>query len=68
MKAEKEYMEGPEAFRRFDAFMGKLLTVPREVIQAREEEYRKQAALNPKKRGPKPKSAASHGAGAAPKA
>ena len=68
MRAEKEYIEGPEAFRRFDAFMGKLLAVPREVIQAREEEYRKQAALNPQKRGPKPKIAASRDPGAGLKA
>lgn len=64
MKAEKEYIEGPEAFKRFDAAMGKILSVSKEEIVRREEEYRKQAALNPNKRGPKSKRSASRDAGA----
>lgn len=47
--------EGPEAFMRFDATMKKLLAVPHSVLLQREAEYKKQAALNPRKRGPKPK-------------
>lgn len=40
---------------RFDATMKKLLAVPHSVLLQREAEYKKQAALNPRKRGPKPK-------------
>jgi hypothetical protein len=50
-----ECVEGPEAFARFDAIMAKLLSVPRAVLLAREAEYKRQAALNPSKPGPKPK-------------
>ena len=39
----------------FDKLVGKVLTVSREEMQRRESEYQKQAALNPNKRGPKPK-------------
>ena len=52
---EAEYVEGPEAWKRFEALMKKIITVPHSEIVRREEEYKKQAALNPRKRGPKPK-------------
>jgi hypothetical protein len=42
----------------FDAFtrvVDKVLSVPKTEILRREAEYRKQADLNPRKRGPKPK-------------
>ena len=42
----------------FDAFtntVDRLLAVPREEIQRREKEYRKQVEQNPRKRGPKRK-------------
>jgi len=42
----------------FDAFtntVDRLLSVSHSEIQKREQEYQKQAALNPRKRGPKPK-------------
>ena len=55
MKAKPEYVEGPEAFTRFQDAMRKVLTVPHAEIQRRIEAERKQAALNPRKRGPKPK-------------
>jgi hypothetical protein len=42
-------------FQAFDSLMGKLLTVPKSTIHARHAEHKKRAALNPKKRGPKPK-------------
>jgi hypothetical protein len=42
-------------FQAFDALMGKLLTVPKSTIHERHAEHKKRAALNPKKRGPKPK-------------
>ena len=67
MKAKKEYYEGPEALRRFNAAMGKILSVSKEEIVRRESEYKKQSALNPNKRGPKPKRAASPDTGPQPK-
>jgi len=52
---KSELNEGPEAFARFDALVGKVLSVPREEILRREAEYKKQSALNPRRRGPKPR-------------
>lgn len=49
------FHEGPEAWQRFNATMQHILSVPREELQRREAEYQKQAALNPRKRGPKTK-------------
>ena len=60
-----EYIEGPEAFRRFDNLVVTLLAVPREEILRREAEYKRASDANPRKRGPKGKaSAASPGLGA----
>ena len=42
----------------FDAFtraVDRILAVPKAEILRREAEYRRKAALNPRKRGPKPK-------------
>jgi hypothetical protein len=39
----------------FDKLVGRVLSVPREEILRREKEYQKQAAQNPKRRGPKRK-------------
>ena len=39
----------------FDALMGRLLTVPKSTIDERHAAHKKRAALNPRKRGPKPK-------------
>jgi hypothetical protein len=47
--------DGPDAFQRFDAMVGLILSVPREELARREAEYKAKAALNPHKRGPKPK-------------
>lgn len=55
VKPKPEYTEGPEAWKRFEGLMKRLLAVPHSEIQRREEEYRKQANANPRKRGPKPK-------------
>jgi hypothetical protein len=44
-----------DQFERFDALVRKVLSVPRGEIMRREAEYKRQSALNPKKRGPKPK-------------
>lgn len=55
MKSRTEMHEGPEAFKRFDGLVKALLSVPHSEIVRRELEYKKRAALNPRKRGPKPK-------------
>ncbi len=48
-------IEGTEAFKRFETTMKRVLSVPHSEIKRRIEEHRKQAALNPNKRGPKRK-------------
>jgi len=55
MKAKPEYVEGKEAWTRFEGAMKKVLAVPHSEIQRRVEEHRREAAKNPNKRGPKPK-------------
>jgi hypothetical protein len=55
MKAKPEYIEGPEAWQRFQAAMGKVLAVPHAEFQRRIAERTKSSAQNPHKRGPKPK-------------
>ena len=50
-----DMIEGPEAYRRFENAMRTVLAVPRAVVQQRLEEHRRQADLNPRKRGPKRK-------------
>ena len=48
----------PETYAEYDAFkalLGRVLSVPHTEIIRREAEYQKQAALNPNRRGPKPK-------------
>jgi len=52
---EPEYIEGQDAQRRFVGAMRSILSVSREEILRREATYKRQAALNPRKRGPKPK-------------
>lgn len=56
MKAKPEYVEGPEAFARFDALVRKVLSVPHSEIMRREAEYKRQSLANPNRRGPKRKS------------
>jgi hypothetical protein len=48
-------IEGPEAFRRFDATVQALLTVPHSTLKRRERAYRKKVEANPNRRGPKSK-------------
>jgi len=55
MKRTPEYVEGPEAWTRFTAGMRKVIGVSHDEIQRRIEAERKRAALNPNRRGPKPK-------------
>jgi len=48
----------PETSAEYDAFkdlLGKVLAVPHSEIAKREAEYQKESALNPSRRGPKPK-------------
>jgi hypothetical protein len=47
----------PKEFQAFDSLMKRLLTVPKAVVAERQAEHRERAAQNPRKRGPKPKSA-----------
>lgn len=48
-------IEGPEAYKRFETAMKKVIAVPRAVVQQRIEQQRTQAQANPNKRGPKSK-------------
>jgi hypothetical protein len=59
MKAKQEYVEGAEAWTRFESAMRKVLSVPHDELKRRIEAERAKAALNPNKRGPKPKRRAS---------
>jgi len=52
MKAKAK--SSPE-FERFNALVGKVLSVPKSVMDQREKEYQEQSKLNPKRRGPKPR-------------
>ncbi len=52
---KKDMVEGPEAFERFDALVGKVLSVPRKEIQKRHAKHKATVHLRGKKRGPKPK-------------
>jgi hypothetical protein len=47
--------EGTEAWTRFETAMKKVLSVPHSEIKLKIEEHRKESALNPNRRGPKPK-------------
>ena len=42
-------------YENFKILLGKLIAVPHSVIVEREAAYQEQAALNPNRRGPKPK-------------
>ncbi|HUO29985.1 MAG TPA: hypothetical protein VMU80_12265 [Bryobacteraceae bacterium] len=53
-----EYIEGSEAWDRFDNAMKSVVAVPHEEIQRRIAEHKKEAARNPHKRGPKTKTQA----------
>jgi hypothetical protein len=58
-----------DAWTRFTAAMHKIMSVSKEELNRREAVYKEQTALNPHKRGPKPKrKPAGHGPVAAPPA
>ncbi|HTU46301.1 MAG TPA: hypothetical protein VMF91_14635 [Bryobacteraceae bacterium] len=48
-------MKHSAEYERFTALVDRVLAVPHSVIKQRIEEHRRQAALNPNRRGPKPK-------------
>jgi hypothetical protein len=48
-------MKKTQQFEAFSQLVTRILSVPKTEILRREEEYEKQAALNPKRRGPKRK-------------
>lgn len=54
-----DMIEGPDAFKRFNALMDNVLKVPHSVIQDRIQKERERSAKNPNKRGPKPKASVS---------
>jgi hypothetical protein len=45
----------PNQAQRFDANLRKVLAYPRSAMLRQEAEHRRRAALNPNRRGPKPK-------------
>jgi hypothetical protein len=45
----------PPQFKNFNELTGRLLDVPRDVVQKRIKQERERAANNPRKRGPKRK-------------
>jgi hypothetical protein len=50
-----DMIEGPSALVRFKTAMRKIISIPRAEMLRREEEYKRQSMLNPRRRGPKPK-------------
>jgi hypothetical protein len=55
MTGKTEMIEGPEAWRRFEDAMKRIVQTSHRVIQERIEEHKRQSARNPNRRGPKPK-------------
>jgi hypothetical protein len=52
---KSEMVEGPEAWKRFDGAMRKVIAVSHAEIQRRIAQQRVEAAKHPNRRGPKPK-------------
>jgi len=67
MKRTPEYVEGPEAWTRFDALVGKVMSTPHTEVQRRIEAERTASLLKPNRRGPKSKKKpAGHGPDVSP--
>lgn len=64
MKSMKENTSSE--YDAFKSLLNRIVSVPREEVQRRDARYKKEAALNPSKPGPKPKR--KPGAGRAPAA
>lgn len=47
--------KGSKEYTAFDRMIGELLSVPKAELDARVKAHKERAALNPNKRGPKPK-------------
>lgn len=58
-KLDDESVQGEEAFQRFDALVGKVMSVPMSEIKERAAKHKDTVHLRGKKRGPKPKADAS---------
>jgi hypothetical protein len=67
MDSMKPHTETPE-YDAFKALLNRLVAVPHSEILKREAAYKEKAALNPRKRGPKPKPSASPSPDASPQA
>jgi hypothetical protein len=52
---QPEYLEGTEAWDRFNSAMKSVIAVSHDEIQRRIEEHKREVARNPQRRGPKPK-------------
>jgi len=55
MMKKPEMIEGAEAFHRFREATKAVLAVPHSEIKKRIDAHRKEAAKNPNRRGPRPK-------------
>ena len=53
--APPEMIEGPEAWKRFQAAMKRVVSVPHSEIQKRIDKQCRESAKNPNRRGPTPK-------------
>ena len=47
----------PKEYQQFDRLTTRLLAVPHDTIKARQDRYLEESKQNPRRRGPKPKSA-----------
>lgn len=55
VKPRSGSVEGTQAFTRFTKAMRQILSVSKEELTRREEDYRKRSLANPNRRGPKKK-------------
>jgi hypothetical protein len=55
LAAREDLVNGDEGLERFDALVGKVMSVPRKEILRRDAVHKKRVAKTGNKRGPKPK-------------